>query len=129
PPPLPLQPMPADQGSRPPSWPAPPTAPPAAPPPGYQAPTLPVQPAAYQPQPEQQPPVTPPPQVVIGFQPPARERGQETVVRNFCPNCGNSLAGKAVCDNCGYKACASRHETSGSCGPLVSVPKQTTAAT
>jgi S1-C subfamily serine protease len=103
PPPLPMQPMPADQGSRPPSWPAPPTAPPPVPPPGYQAPTLPVQPAAYQPPPEQQPPVTPPPQVVIGFQPPARERGQETVVRNFCPNCGNSLAGKAVCDNCGYK--------------------------
>jgi S1-C subfamily serine protease len=87
-----------------PSYPPPPPAPPYAPsePPANSAQTMPLEPAAYQPPQEQRPPTTPPP-VAIGFQAPARDRGQETVVRNFCPNCGNSMAGKASCDNCGYK--------------------------
>jgi S1-C subfamily serine protease len=96
PPSPPLQPGPPDQGSRPPSRPAEP--------PGYQAPTLPAETAAYQPQQDQKPPSKPTPQGAIGFQASPRDQGQETVVRNFCPNCGNSLAGKAACDRCGYKA-------------------------
>jgi serine protease Do len=89
PPPLALQPGPPDPGKSPPSRPAEP--------PGYQAPTLPAVPAAHQPA------GTPTPQRSLDVEGPPRDQGKETVVRNFCPSCGNSLAGKAACDRCGYK--------------------------